>query len=696
MLSSSNARRKAVLALSLVSVVTVATFVAATPAGAAVTPQSPQSVLATPGNGTGVVTWKSPGSNGGYSITSFVATAEPGSKSCKTTGGTHRCVIAGLANGKSYRFAVKAGNEKGYGPAATTSAIVIGAPTRAVGVSGVPENSKVKVTWIAPANNGSAITKYRVVSTPGSKVCTSTGAATCTVTGLTNGLDYQFSVTATNARGSGPASILDGSNVITPAALFPLTGVGSVVSDSQGDCSLLTSGEVECWGDDSGLELGHPLAHPSSSTYDSIPALVSGVGGVGTLIGVESVVSDGIDGDFCALLTSGGVDCWGGDYVANQTSVPVSVVSVGGAGTLTGVSSLYAISSGFCAVLTSSGVDCWGFGYDGELGNGTTDKNDPLFESTPVAVEGIGGSGTLTGVESVADDGDDGPCAVLTSGGVDCWGGVDHPDGSTSIYSPPVAVEGIGGSGLLTGVEAVVNDSGGGSFCALLTSGGVDCWGDGIYGELGNGVSYDNTSSYGGTPVAVINPDGIGTLTGVASVAPNINGFCAVLTTGGVDCWGSGGSGQLGNGKLYLTGNEASDTPVVVKGVGGSGALSGVVSVSGGDNDAPCALLSSGGVDCWGASVGSTSPASTTPVIVKGVGAKGNLAAVASVVQDASEGYGLGGDCAVLTTGGVDCWGDGTVGELGNGIAYAQNADGGPTATVPQGSATPVVVQNSA
>ena len=134
---------------------------------------------------------------------------------------------------------------------------------------------------------------------------------------------------------------------------------------------------------------------------------------------------------------------------------------------------------------------------------------------------------------------------------------------------------------------------------------------------------------------------------------------------------------------------------MVVKGVGGSG-LSGVVSVSGGDNDAPCALLSSGGVDCWGASVGSTSPASTTPVIVKGVGAKGNLAAVASVVQDASEGYGLGGDCAVLTTGGVDCWGDGTVGELGNGIAYAQNADGGPTATVPQGSATPVVVQNSA
>ena len=70
----------------------------------------------------------------------------------------------------------------------------------------------------------------------------------------------------------------------------------------------------------------------------------------------------------------------------------------------------------YCALLTSSGVDCWGYGYDGELGNGTFSES-----ATPVAVEGVGGAGTLTGVTSLVGDGS-GYCALLTSGEVDCWG----------------------------------------------------------------------------------------------------------------------------------------------------------------------------------------------------------------------------------------------------------------------------------
>ena len=147
-------------------------------------------------------------------------------------------------------------------------------------------------------------------------------------------------------------------------------------------------------------------------------------------------------------------------------------------------------------------------------------------------------------------------------------------------------------------------------------------------------------------------------------MAPNINGFCAVLTTGGVDCWGSGGSGRVwewevlshrergerhsGGGqrcwRKWRCSPESSAFPE-------------------GTTTLPAPFSAQAGWTVGAPAWGSTSPASTTPVIVKGVGAKGNLAAVASVVQDASEGYGLGGDCAVLTTGGVDCWGDGTVGE---------------------------------
>ena len=116
------------------------------------------------------------------------------------------------------------------------------------------------------------------------------------------------------------------------------------------------------------------------------------------------------------------MDCWGyGDYgeLGNGTfytsspygsATPVAVEGVGGTGTLTGVTSLVSgltatARFGYCALLTSGGVDCWGYGYDGELGNGTFYTSSPYGSATPVAVEGVGGTGTLTGVTSLVGDG---------------------------------------------------------------------------------------------------------------------------------------------------------------------------------------------------------------------------------------------------------------------------------------------------
>ena len=72
-------------------------------------------------------------------------------------------------------------------------------------------------------------------------------------------------------------------------------------------------------------------------------------------------------------------------------------------------------------------------------------------------------------------------------------------------------------------------------------------------------------------------------LTGVRSVTGGGAGSCALLTSGKVDCWGLGQFGQLGNGKFYTTGEKGSSVSVAVEGMGGTGTLGGVASVTGAD-----------------------------------------------------------------------------------------------------------------
>ena len=95
---------------------------------------------------------------------------------------------------------------------------VLGAPM--IGIATIASATSVNVTYTAPVGNGgSPITLYTATSSPGGITGTiaQAGSGTITVTGLTTGTAYTFTVTATTAVGTSPASVA--SNSVTPILL---------------------------------------------------------------------------------------------------------------------------------------------------------------------------------------------------------------------------------------------------------------------------------------------------------------------------------------------------------------------------------------------------------------------------------------------------------------------------------------------
>jgi hypothetical protein len=470
-------------------------------------------------------------------------------------------------------------------------------------------------------------------------------------------------------------------------------GVQSITSGDANYCALLNSGGVDCWGIGTGGQLGNGMAVDSST-----PVSVEGVGGIGHLNGVRSVASNG--SGFCAVLTSGGVDCWGygvdGELgggpsePAGNSSTPVSVVGVGNVGLLGGVQTVVASGPTYCAVLTTGGVDCWGYGAHGELGNGT-DSNSPT--PVPVKAESDFGSIPLFGVSSIAglgqgelSSGDSGLtgngfCAVQSFFGtnfVGCWGfGGDGElgNGTKTNSNIPVEVETSPASELQGTISQVVSDGNG--FCAVV-NGNVACWGDNFFGELGNGAALSPPPGSSAFAVGVVGNGGSGVLSGVQSLVANVanqstdgsDGYCARLSSGLTECWGSGLSGQLGSG-----GSTSRSTPGPVLGsIAPPTFLNPPQSIIG--NTAStytglgypsfCAIITAnlpttpGAVACWGSNAqgnlgqGSVGGGSPVAGLVVGVGGSGRLSGAQMLAAD---GYGY---CGLLTTNDVVCWGDGS------------------------------------
>ena len=405
-------------------------------------------------------------------------------------------------------------------------------------------------------------------------------------------------------------------------AISGITNVAKVVAGHRSSCVLYTNGSVQCWGNNMSGQLGNngPI-HIASATPVNV-------------VGLNANVTDlaGAGGSHFCVVQSGAVKCWGdntsgalGDNSGTSQGAPVTVAGV----TATSVATGYNYT---CAIIAVTGaVKCWGQNNYGQLGDGT------LVDS-PVPVDVPG----LSGVTQIASS-DYSTCALLNTGAVKCWGynvSGQVGDGTTTDQPTPTDV-----SGLSSGVASL--DGKNLMMCALLSTGGLKCWGENGYGQLGNGTFT--------APLVPVNVSGL--TSGVLSFSVGSFGSCATLSAGGIKCWGSYLGPLLGNGI-----ESFADRPVDL-----SGFATTVSAVSIGWKHT-CSLLSNGGVQCFGINSDGqlgdgTTVSRTTPSYVSGLSS--GVSKIASAESS---------NCAILNTGALKCWGDNSSGQLGDGTTNDRSA----------------------
>jgi hypothetical protein len=194
--------------------------------------------------GTVTVNWTDPVSNNGSSIGNYGLSISPTCPTCTISSlngaGVTSATITGLTPGSTYSFTVTATNGSGTSsPSAPSGAVTIpnvpSAPTNASATTNA--DGSITLAWVDPANNGSPITGYSVTpspSCPGCSYSSLSGASvsSTTVTGLTQGTSYSFTVTATNGMGTGAPSAA--SNTVTaPSVPGTPTGVSATAGNGQ-------------------------------------------------------------------------------------------------------------------------------------------------------------------------------------------------------------------------------------------------------------------------------------------------------------------------------------------------------------------------------------------------------------------------------------------------------------------------------
>lgn len=373
----------------------------------------------------------------------------------------------------------------------------------------------------------------------------------------------------------------------------------------------------------------------------------------------------------CAVTPAGTVKCWGGGYLGLAgTTTRVQRLA---ATTVDGITDAVAVdmsqdpSWGSSCVLRGSGtVACWGANSVGQLGDGST-----IDRLTPVDVLGV--SGAVGVAVSAGTLGLTHACAVLDTGRVRCWGSNDHGqlgDGSTIDRSTPVEVAGLGNA-----TQVAVGPA---HSCALLDTGSVSCWGAGAAYELGNPLPLDQP-----LPVSVLALPPSTVITAGGDYGPGgPRGFSCALSVDGTEwCWGQGGPTSFDPTLPRATGVadlvDLDDRCAITSGrtvvcsPSGSNSwapLAGVDHVADVTDLGGCILREDGTVQCTGRNeAGRLGNGSGTFVAAP----QPPVTGITTAAEVSASSY---HSCARLTSGGVSCWGNGLLGQRGDGTTSYQSA----------------------
>ncbi|WP_345884101.1 Ig-like domain-containing protein [Shewanella algae] len=342
----------------------------------------------------------------------------------------------------------------------TVNAVVPGAPTS---VNAVASDASATVSFSAPASTGgAAISGYTVTSSPGGLTASGAGSP-LTVSGLSNGTDYSFTVSASNVAGTGPAS--SPSNTVTPKAnqsisfsnpgaqsfgttptltatassgltpVFSSTTTGVCTITSTGTLAFVTTGICSIDAD-----------QPGDSSYNAAPTVTQSFTVNAVVPGAPMSVS-AVASDASATVSFSAPASTGGAAISSYTvtSSPGGLTASGTTSPLT----VSGLSNGTDYSFTVSASNIAGTGPASSPSNTVTPKANQSISFNNPGAQSFGTTPTLTatassGLTPVFSSNSTGVCTITTTGTLNfvsagsCSINADQAGGSSYNAAPTV------------------------------------------------------------------------------------------------------------------------------------------------------------------------------------------------------------------------------------------------------------------